>query len=232
LSQQALSRTVGIMPTDSLRSRAALHAALGEPIRLAIVDELTVSDRTSSELAERFGLATNLVAHHLATLERVGLIERLASSGDRRRRYVRLCVESLERSRVALAVPTPTRVLFVCTENSARSQLATVLWRQRFGRGASCAGTHPAARVHPGAVAAARRAGLDLADAVPRRITPHDLRCELIVTVCDRANEELRSPARARRWHWSIPDPAETGTRPAFDAAMAALGERITVLLP
>jgi protein-tyrosine-phosphatase len=219
------------MPTDSLSHRAALHAALGDPNRLAIVDELTVSDRTSSELADRFGLATNLVAHHLATLERVGLIERLESSGDRRRRYVRLRRADLERTRFAPPASAPTRVLFVCTENSARSQLAAVLWRQRFDRDATCAGTHPAARVHPGAVAAARRAGLDLTDAAPRRITPQDLRCELIVTVCDRAHEELRRPARSRRWHWSIPDPAETGTRPAFDATVAALDERMTALV-
>jgi protein-tyrosine-phosphatase len=216
---------------DDLSDRAALHAALGDPIRLAIVDELAVSDRTSSDLAERFDLATNLVAHHLATLERVGLIERLVSSGDRRRRYVRLRRARLDRARLALQAPVPARVLFVCTENSARSQLAAVLWRQRCHRDAACAGTRPATRVHPGAVAAARRAGLDLANAVPRRITPRDFRCELIVTVCDRANEELRAPARTRRWHWSIPDPAEAGTRAAFDAAVAALDERITALI-
>lgn len=220
------------MSTVDVSDRAALHAALGDPIRLAIVDELAVSDRTSSELAERFDLATNLVAHHLATLERVGLIERVVSSGDRRRRYVRLQHTRLERIRFARTAPVPRRVLFVCTENSARSQLAAALWRQRRGPDASCAGTHPATQVHPGAVAAARRAGLDLTDAAPRGVTSRDLRCEVIVTVCDRANEEFTAPGRTRRWHWSLPDPAEIGTRAAFDATVAALNERITALHP
>ncbi|HKX71485.1 MAG TPA: helix-turn-helix domain-containing protein, partial [Acidimicrobiales bacterium] len=70
--------------------RAAVHAALGEPLRLAIIDELSSSDRAPSDLAARFGLAGNLLAHHLHVLERVGLIERVVSAGDRRRRYVRL----------------------------------------------------------------------------------------------------------------------------------------------
>ena len=49
----------------SLESRAARHAALGDPVRLAIVDELAVSDLAPVELQERFGLASNLLAHHL-----------------------------------------------------------------------------------------------------------------------------------------------------------------------
>ena len=56
----------------------------------------------------------------------------------------------------------------MCTHNSARSQLAAALWTQLTNQPADSAGTHPAARVHPGAVAAARRAGLDLTDARPK----------------------------------------------------------------
>jgi ArsR family transcriptional regulator, arsenate/arsenite/antimonite-responsive transcriptional repressor / arsenate reductase (thioredoxin) len=216
-----------------LDDRAARHAALGDPVRLAIVDDLRASDRTPSELAAHFGLASNLLAHHLASLERVGLIERVASSGDRRRRYVRLRPDRLDRldgpDRATASASPATRVLFVCTENSARSQLAAVLWRARRGRHAVSAGTQPAARVHPGAVAAARRAGLDLGAEVPRLITPRDLRADLIVTVCDRANEELRTTGPARRWHWSVPDPATTGSRAAFDDTVAALDERIAM---
>ena len=76
--------------------RAGMHAALGEPVRLAMVDDLAVSDRAPVELAERHGLASNLLAHHLDVLEQAGLIERSRSSGDGRRRYVRLRHEVLD----------------------------------------------------------------------------------------------------------------------------------------
>jgi protein-tyrosine-phosphatase/DNA-binding transcriptional ArsR family regulator len=207
--------------------RAAVHAALGEPVRLAIVDELALSDLAPSALAERFGLAGNLLAHHLDVLERVGLIERTVSSGDRRRRYVRLRHHAL-RDLGPRSAGRHGRALFVCTGNSARSQLAAALWRQRTGEPASSAGTHPAARVHPGAVAAAGRAGLDLADATPRTLTDDDLGADIVVTVCDRAREEL---APGDEWlHWSVPDPVDAGTPHAFDTTVAELDARITVL--
>jgi protein-tyrosine-phosphatase len=60
--------------------------------------------------------------------------------------------------------------LFIGTANSARSQLAAALWRALTDAPATSAGIHPAGRVHPGAVAAARRAGVDLADAAPQSL--------------------------------------------------------------
>lgn len=215
------------MIADAVADRAWLHAAVGEPMRLAIVEELTSSDRTPSELAGRFELTSNLLAHHLAVLERVGLVERVTSSGDRRRRYV--CLRTARLGDLIVSAPAPTGpVLFVCTHNSARSQLAAALWRDRTGNAASSAGTHPAARVHRGAVAAARRIGLDLTEATPRRLSSADLIAEKIVTVCDRAHEELDG---SDAWlHWSIPDPAEAGTRAAFDATVTSLDERISTL--
>lgn len=211
----------------SVEERAAVHAALGEPVRLAIVDELTASDRAPSALAARFGLAGNLLAHHLDVLERVGLVERVASSGDGRRRYVRLRRHGLTDLGVGPG-RRRGRALFVCTQNSARSQLAAALWRHRTGEAATSAGTHPAARVHPGAVAAATRAGLDMGDAHPRVLTDADLDADVVVTVCDRAHEELALGERAL--HWSIPDPVERGERRAFDDALAELDDRITAL--
>jgi protein-tyrosine-phosphatase len=118
--------------------------------------------------------------------------------------------------------------VFVCTKNSARSQLAAALWRKRTGDDATSAGTHPADRVHPGAVAAAHRASLDLGDSTPRALEAADLEASLIVTVCDRAREELEPPTD---WlHWSIPDPVDSGTRRAFDAALAELDNRIAAI--
>ncbi len=213
---------------EVLGQRAAVHAALGEPVRLAIVEELAVSDRAPSVLSARFGLPGNLLAHHLAVLEQVGLIERHVSAGDRRRRYVQLRRRVLDELGVGTARRRGGRALFVCTQNSARSQLAAALWRRRTGAGATSAGTHPAKRVHPGAVAAARRAGLDLGRARPRALAPSDLDVDMVVTVCDRAHEELDP---AENWlHWSIPDPVKAGTRKAFNAALVELDQRITAI--
>jgi protein-tyrosine-phosphatase len=203
-----------------------MHAALGEPARLAMVDDLAVSDRSPKELGERHGLPTNLLAHHLDVLEAAGLIVRFGSSGDRRRKYVRLVRQPLTRLAIDQLAPD-AKLLFLCSHNSARSQLAAALWTARTGQPAESAGTHPASRVHRGAVAAARRAGLDLADAVPRGVAEIDPDAQ-VVTVCDRAHEELE-PAWTW-WHWSIPDPVEAGTAAAFDAVVADLDARIRTI--
>jgi protein-tyrosine-phosphatase len=208
--------------------RAALHAALGDRARLAIIEELAISDLAPSALSARIGLAGNLLAHHLDVLEHVELIERRVSAGDRRRRYARLRRHTLRKLAVATTRPQGGRALFVCTQNSARSQLAAALWRKRTGRDATSAGTHPADRVHPGALAAANRAGLDLTGTRPRALQRDDLDVDVVVTVCDLAHEELHPPEHW--WHWSVPDPVEAGTHRAFDAALAELDERITAI--
>ena len=82
-------------PAMSVEGRAARHAALGDPVRLAIVDELAVSDRAPVELRRLVGIESNLLAHHLDVLEAVGLIGRSRSSGDGRRRYVHLLPHGL-----------------------------------------------------------------------------------------------------------------------------------------
>ncbi len=209
--------------------RAARHAALGDPVRLAIVDELSVSDRAPVELRRRLGLESNLLAHHLDVLERVGLVERSRSSGDGRRRYVHLLRRSLDGLTPAPARPVPEGpALFVCSANSARSPLAAALWRHRTGRPGASAGTHPAAGIHPGAVAAARRAGVDLGDDAPSSVTDVRRPPAIVVTVCDQAHEELDPDPS---WlHWSVPDPVAAGTAAAFDAAVAELAERTDAL--
>jgi protein-tyrosine-phosphatase len=214
--------------TDRERAeRAARHGALGDPARLAIVDELATSDRAPVELRRLLDLESNLLAHHLDVLERVGIIERSRSSGDGRRRYVHLRPGAL-----AGLLPRPAlggrRALFVCTRNSARSQLAAALWNSLTGRRAESAGTHPADRVHPGAVAAAARSGLSLVSQSPRSIGDVAELPSLVVTVCDQAHEELDPPAS---WlHWSVPDPVGVGTAQAFDATVAELRMRIEAL--
>ena len=94
---------------------------------------------------------------------------------------------------------------------------------------AQSAGTHPSARVHPGALAAARRAGLDLSRARPRPLAALKTKPALVVTVCDRAHEELDAPST---WfHWSVPDPVAAPSRAAFDATVEELRDRITGLV-
>jgi ArsR family transcriptional regulator, arsenate/arsenite/antimonite-responsive transcriptional repressor / arsenate reductase (thioredoxin) len=211
----------------SLPARAARHAALGDPTRLAI-DELVASDRSPLELQRLTGAASNLLAHHLDVLEGVGIISRRRSSGDGRRRYIRLNrVASRDIAFGHVRLPEPA--LFVCTHNSARSQIAAALWKQLTDQPAESAGTHPARRVHPGAVASARRAGLDLRQAVPCHLDEVSPRPRLVITVCDRAHEELT--AEASWLHWSVPDPVATPSRATFDATVAELRERITAMV-
>jgi len=208
--------------------RAARHAALGDPVRLAIADELSTSDRSPIELRRRLDLESNLLAHHLDVLERVGLIERSRSGGDGRRRYVHLLPAALDGLAPIRELPSGA-ALFLCSANSARSQLAAALWHQATGASATSAGTHPAKRVHPGAVAAARRAGLDLEDATPHDLADIRTLPPLVVTVCDRAHEELDPDGT---WlHWSIPDPVPDGTKAAFDAALAELRDRVRAVV-
>jgi ArsR family transcriptional regulator, arsenate/arsenite/antimonite-responsive transcriptional repressor / arsenate reductase (thioredoxin) len=210
--------------TSDLAVRAARHAALADPARLAIVDELVRSDRASIELRRLLGIESNLLAHHLDVLEDVGMIQRSRSSGDGRRRYVHLLRDAFDGLVPGRRV-APGRALFVCTRNSARSQLAAALWEQITHVPALSAGTHPADRVHPGAVAAAKRIGLDLHGSTPRTLKDIGRLPSLVVTVCDQAHEELEPDDS---WlHWSIPDPVAVGTRAAFDAAVAELQARI-----
>jgi protein-tyrosine-phosphatase/DNA-binding HxlR family transcriptional regulator len=218
---------VGVTIDAALEQRAAVHAALGDPSRLAIVDHLTGSDRSPQELQVTLGLPSNLLAHHLDVLEAAGLIERSRSSGDGRRRYVHLVQDQLDDLGPRIR-PISGPVLFVCTANSARSQLAAGLWTAATGARAASAGTHPAQRVHPGAVAAAGRANIDLGHATPTSL--HDLRRvpAVTITVCDRAHEEL--DPRPDWLHWSIPDPVVVGTAKAFDATVAELRQRIAIV--
>lgn len=204
--------------------RATLYRALGEPSRLAIVELVSVSDRTPGELGQLTGLDWNLLGFHLRTLEAAGVVERQGSEGDRRRRYVRLRPGALDRlamlPRVAVEVP-----LYICTHNAARSQFAAGLWSKLTGSAAASAGTDPAARVHPLAVQVAARYGVDLSHARPRGFDAVVTDPDVVVSVCDRAFER-GVPFDATRLHWSVPDPSGGGRR-SFEKAFADIAERV-----
>jgi protein-tyrosine-phosphatase/DNA-binding transcriptional ArsR family regulator len=215
-----------------LARRAALHAALADPGRLAIVDTLSWGEASPSELAARLGMTSNLLAHHLNVLAEVGLVTRHRSEGDRRRSYVALIHDTLDTLTPAGAPQAAERVVFVCTHNSARSQLAAAMWNTTSPVPATSAGTHPAAQVHPGAVAVARRRHLALVPTPPRHLSDVLDPADLIVTVCDSAHEQLAVHGAQPGLHWSIPDPVRTGEPAAFDRVVDELTDRITRLTP
>ncbi len=214
--------------TSQLERRAAIFGALADPARLQIVDILSASDASPSELANMLGMPSNLLAHHLNVLETQRLVVRRRSQGDQRRTYIHLVHE-------ALANLTPSggrsaaRVLFVCTANSARSHLAAALWRQASDVPSISAGTHPAERIDPRAIAAAKRHRLPLRRTNPQQLSDVELRGDLIITVCDLAHEELGERAAL---HWSIPDPVRVGDDAAFDEALARIARRVRELAP
>lgn len=208
----------------SLEARAAAFAALGDPARLQIVEELALSDALPSDLARRLAIGSNLLAHHLNVLADAGLVRRLRSEGDRRRTYVQLVRRGLP-TVPGVPLDAPERVLFVCTANTARSQLAALLWRAVSDLPVVSAGTHPADRVDAGAVAAAKRHRLRLATRTkPRQLDDVQRPGDLVITVCDRAREELADQVDL---HWSVPDPVPAGTTQAFEVAVRDLDDRV-----
>ena len=157
------------------------------------------------------------------------MINRSRSSGDGRRRYVHL--ERLGARRLAArSAPRTRRGRCSCapaTRPAASSPPRCGV--QLTSLPAESAGTHPADRVHPGAVAAARRAKLPLAASEPRSIDEVVDMPPLVITVCDQAHEELDPPDT---WlHWSIPDPVAIGSPTAFDATVRELRQRIDGLV-
>jgi protein-tyrosine-phosphatase len=215
-------------PVEDFQARVAKHAALADPARLRIVDLLTLGDLSPTELQAELGMPSNLLSHHLRALEGAGLATRHRSEADKRRSYIRLAAGALEglapgREQAA------RRVLFVCTRNSARSQLATALWRQVSEVPATSAGTHPADGIAPGAISVADRHGVALSDLPPRRLDEVAHAEDFVVTVCDNAHEEL--PV-LKGIHWSVPDPLRLNTEAAFESTYADIARRVSDLAP
>jgi protein-tyrosine-phosphatase len=212
----------------TLEARAARHAALADVARLAVMEELALGDRSPSELQEVVGLRSNLMAHHLKVLEDAGLVVRRRSEGDRRRTYLTL-VDTALLEQVPADELRVGRVVFVCSANSARSQLAAALWRQSSDVPVASAGTHPAERISAGAKAVARRRSLKLVSTTPQQFTDIAVADDFVIAVCDNAYEELGGSVSL---HWSIPDPVSQGDDAAFDHAYAELDRRVTTLAP
>ena len=109
-----------------------------------------------------------------------------------------------------------TRILFLCTGNSCRSQMAEG-WANHLG-GDRVEATSAGIEAHgknPRAIAVMGEAGVDISRQESRRVTPEMLaQADLVVTVCGHADEHCPAlPAGIRKIHWPLQDPAKaTGT--------------------
>ncbi len=228
----------------------------GHPVRWRLLGELARSDRIVHELTELVGEPQNLVSYHLGKLRDGRLVNARRSSADRRDTYYGLDLARIGALLSATGgalhpglrlVPPPhdaaaigpARVLFLCTGNSARSQMAEALARARSGGAveAVSAGSHPRP-LHPNAVRVMREAyGLDLAAQASKHLGVFEgQRFDWVISLCDRVREVCpQFPGHPETIHWSIANPA-TGeadevTYPLFQQTAAELATRIDFLL-
>ncbi|MEO8115402.1 MAG: hypothetical protein ABI655_13530 [Phenylobacterium sp.] len=228
----------------------------GHPLRWRLLGELARSDRMVNELTSLVGEPQNLVSYHLGKLRDGRLVSARRSSADRRDAYY-----ALDLARVGALLSAaggalhpglrlaaasrddtllgPARVLFLCSGNSARSQMAEALARALSGGAieAVSAGSQPKP-LHPNAVRVMREAyGLDLAGHTSKHLDLFaDQRFDWVISLCDRVREVCPEfPDQPEVVHWSIPNPA-TGepddvTYPLFQQTAAELATRIGFLL-
>lgn len=133
----------------------------------------------------------------------------------------------------------PTRVIFVCTHNSARSQMAEGMLRS-WGGGrfeAFSAGTE-ATHVHPEAIRVMDEIGIDISSQESKTLEPFlGEAFSWLITVCDQAKEACPTiPGVAQQAHWSIDDPSavegdEEARLDAFRTARDVLRDRVHIFL-
>jgi protein-tyrosine-phosphatase len=228
----------------------------GHPLRWRLLRELAWSDRMVNELTGLVGEPQNLVSYHLGRLRHGRLVSARRSAADGRDTYYGLDLQRVGglfsaaggalHPGLRLAPPRrdegridPVRVLFLCTGNSARSQMAEALARAASGGAidAVSAGSHPKP-LHPHAVRVMRdEYGLDLTGHRSKHLDAvADQHFDWIISLCDRVREVCPEfPDRPEAIHWSIANPA-TGasddvTYPLFQETAAELATRIEYLL-
>ena len=230
---------------------------IAEPLRWQLLDELGRSDRRVGELCELVGKPQSLVSYHLRELRSGDLVSARQSSADGRDTYYQANIvrfaEGLSAVGTALhpavrltclEVDAPAvvrgrkpRVLFLCTGNSTRSQMAEALLTRRT-RGAITArsgGSHPKA-LHPNAVRAMAERGIDIS---AHRSKHFDRfireRFDRVITLCDKVREICPDfPGQPMTTHWSIADPAAASSDVGYYAFVRTADEietRIELLI-
>jgi protein-tyrosine-phosphatase/DNA-binding transcriptional ArsR family regulator len=247
------------MSTD-LHAKAppAFLQLAGHPLRWQLLRALAASDRQVRELTAALDKPQNLVSYHLARLRAGRLVSMRRSSADGRDAYYRIdlarCGELLAAAggalhpRLALAPPSDdigaargrrARVLFLCTGNSSRSQIAEALLQHIAGDEIEVysAGSHPKG-VHPSAVGVMRDRGIDISGRRSKHYARFvRRRFDYVVTLCDRVREVCPDfPGGAERIHWSIAEPAAEGdgddeSYRAFERTAAEIEDRVRFLL-
>ena len=231
------------------------------PIRWRLLGELARSDRAVRELSGLVGEAQSLVSYHLGHLRNGELVRAHRSSADGRDSYYAIdlprCAELLRGAGEALhpglrseapVAPEPTirrtskrplRVLFLCTGNGTRSQIAEALLVS-LSEGtveAASAGSHPKP-VHGNAIRVLRERGIDISANRSKPLAEVGRRrFDVVITLCDRVREVCPDlPGSPEAVHWSIPDPGLEGdtdraTYPAFERTTGELETRIRFFL-
>ena len=218
---------------------------LAHELRWQVVELLAQSDYRVHELVEHTGRSMNLVSYHLAKLRASGLLHERRSSADGRDVYysldldrTRLLFQSTEQQlhpflgRESAPNWTDTkdagaavRVLFLCTHNSARSQMAEGFLRYFGGKNVqvSSAGDHPRS-VHPYAVKAMAEQGIDIRGQSAKHKDIFDGHSfDYVVTVCDSARESCPVFVNDPEYiHWSIQDPVILSVHADLDAVIKA----------
>ena len=235
-----------------------LLAVVAHPHRWRLLGALAASDRRVGELTELTGTPQSLVSYHLAQLRAAGLISSRRSAADGRDTYYRAelarCGELFGRASASLhpalrlvpASPDPvrpqgrkSRVLFLCTGNSARSQMAEALLEARSSGAieARSAGSQPKA-LHPNAVRVMAERGVDIAGRRTKHLSRFaQSRFDHIVTLCDKVKEICPEfPGQPGIAHWSMVDPAAGGrendeTYPTFVRTAEEIDQRVGALM-
>ena len=202
------------------------------PIRWNLLRELSRSDRKVRELADRLRERQGLVSYHLGRLRSARIVSMRRSSADGRDAYYSIdlprCGELITATAEALhpglklqpspapgttatSGAAPVRILFLCTGNSARSQMAEALLGvlgDGVATGAS-AGSHPKS-LQPLAIRVMQERGLDISGWKAKNLDEfRNEEFDVVVTLCDKVREICPEfPGTRRRVHWSIPDPS------------------------
>jgi protein-tyrosine-phosphatase/DNA-binding transcriptional ArsR family regulator len=247
-----------VVQTTSELTSGEFLGVVADPHRWELLAALAASDRRVGELTELTGTPQSLVSYHLAQLRTAGLISARRSSADGRDTYYRAelarCGELFGHTSASLhpglrlvpAPPAPAsrrrgrrpRVLFLCTGNSARSQMAEALLEARSDGAieARSAGSHPKV-LHPNAVRVMAERGI----AIEGRPTKHlsrfaRSRFDRVITLCDKVKEICPEfPGHPDVAHWSMADPSagrdDDATYPAFVRAADEIDERVGLLM-